>query len=116
MILYDKSYFSSCLQLPVADEVLWQFFSVTSSPRGLRTLPIIGVLILIGICAAILNFVATFGAGMLADFGIIAAAAVYLVLASLGAGLTGISIALIYARLREIKDGVSVDQIVSVFD
>lgn len=33
-----------------------------------------------------------------------------------GAGLFSILIALIYARLREIKEGVSVDQIASVFD
>ncbi len=38
------------------------------------------------------------------------------VLTSIGAGLAGILVALTYARLREIKEGVSVDQIASVFD
>ncbi|WP_417677511.1 hypothetical protein [Roseibium sp.] len=38
------------------------------------------------------------------------------VLASIEAGLAGILVALTYARLREIKEGVSVNQIASVFD
>ena len=37
-------------------------------------------------------------------------------LSGLGYGIMNISLALIYARLREIKEGVNVDQIASVFD
>lgn len=37
-------------------------------------------------------------------------------LATLTYGLIGIAIALIYARLREIKDGVGVDDLSAVFE
>ncbi|WP_170560511.1 hypothetical protein [Ruegeria atlantica] len=78
--------------------------------------PIFGALLLIGICAGIVNFLAGIGAGLLAGVGSWAMMVGFSVIAALSAGLTGISIALIYARLREIKEGVTVDQIASVFD
>lgn len=40
----------------------------------------------------------------------------YIAMSTLGLGLMGIVIALIYARLREIKEGISVDQIAAVFE
>ena len=40
----------------------------------------------------------------------------YAAFTSVGTGLLSILTALIYARLREIKEGVSVDQIAAVFD
>ncbi|PXW77804.1 hypothetical protein BZA02_11219 [Ruegeria sp. P4] len=79
--------------------------------------PILGALILIGICVGIINFVGPFLAGILmVNAGILLASIAYVVTSALGLGLSGISIALIYARLREIKEGVTVDQIASVFD
>ncbi|KIC41143.1 membrane protein [Ruegeria sp. ANG-R] len=78
--------------------------------------PIFGTLLLIGICAGIVNFLAGIVADMLVEAGNWAMMAGFSVIAAFAAGLTGISIALIYARLREIKEGVSVDQIASVFD
>ena len=78
--------------------------------------PVVGALILIGICTGIINFVAAFIVSLLAGAGGVVMMALLSLLAALGAGLAGISVALIYARLREIKEGVSVDQIASVFD
>ncbi|MBY6068987.1 hypothetical protein KUW17_19755 [Leisingera aquaemixtae] len=78
--------------------------------------PILGVLILIGICIGIFNYIAAFAAGLTVESGQLVAALAYLIPSALGAGLSGVSVALIYARLREIKEGVSVDQIASVFD
>ena len=40
----------------------------------------------------------------------------YAAFTAVGTGLLSILTALIYARLREIKEGVSVDQIAEVFD
>lgn len=82
--------------------------------------PIAGVIIVIGICSFVLNFAAGFGGAML--FGIMGDGmiAVSLIVNSLiyaiTYGLSGISIALIYARLREIKEGVSVSDLAAVFD
>lgn len=82
--------------------------------------PIIGAFILVWICGMILNLVAVFvvamvlgGAGFI---GLIIAAIIQAVLFSLSYGLSSIATALIYARLREIKEGVSVDNLVAVFE
>ena len=84
--------------------------------------PIIGALIIVGIISNVIQKVgefiaqlavgsAGFGTGAIITYGII-----FSLLAAIGYGLGGISSALIYARLREIKEGVSVDEIASVFD
>ena len=77
--------------------------------------PIVGALLLTGICIGVFNFIATFAAGVLSGSVIVSVVA-YLIPTSIGAGLASICVALIYARLREIKEGMSVDQIASVFD
>lgn len=76
--------------------------------------PIVGAWILITICTMIFTFVGTFMTGLIAVplLGMV----LYAVLTAIGTGLAGIFAALVYARLREIKEGVSVDQIASVFD
>ena len=84
--------------------------------------PIAGALIVILIITYLIQLVAGFitvilGVGLASGFGgslifgIISSA-----LGAIGYGLGGISVALIYARLREIKEGVGVDEIASVFD
>ncbi|SDR19509.1 hypothetical protein [Pseudovibrio sp. Tun.PSC04-5.I4] len=78
--------------------------------------PILGLLILIGIFIGIFQFVAGFAADLTVGSGQFVATLAYLIPSTLGAGLTGVSVALIYARLREIKEGVTVDQIALVFD
>ncbi|CUH43713.1 hypothetical protein [Ruegeria atlantica] len=78
--------------------------------------PIFGALLLVGICAGIVNFLAGVFAGILAGVGSWAKIVGFSIIAALSEGLTGISIALISARLREIKEGVIVDQTASVFD
>lgn len=79
--------------------------------------PVLGALILIGICTGVLNYVSEFayGYGTLA-MGSLISMVIYSALAAVAVGLSGIAIALIYARLREIKEGVSVDELVSVFE
>ncbi len=82
--------------------------------------PVIGAIVLILICATLINMAAVFGVGLivagLGTFGIIAAVILQGILFSITYGLTSISVALIYARLREIKEGVGVDSLVAVFE
>jgi len=81
--------------------------------------PILGVIILVGICTFLLSFVTVFIAGLVGAAtggGVLVMLVITAVVTSVGYGLGGISVSLIYARLREIKEGVSVDQIASVFD
>ncbi|KMW60111.1 hypothetical protein AIOL_000263 [Candidatus Rhodobacter oscarellae] len=84
--------------------------------------PIVGTLILVWVCIFILQFVITFVLGLLAaalgttGIGLIILLLFAGLIGALGYGLGGIVVALIYARLREIKEGVGVDQIAAVFD
>ncbi|WP_057462340.1 hypothetical protein [Pseudovibrio sp. POLY-S9] len=78
--------------------------------------PILGLLILIGIFIGIFQYVAGFAADLTVGSGQFVAMLAYLIPSTLGAGLSGVSVALIYARLREIKEGVTVDQIALVFE
>ena len=77
--------------------------------------PIIGILVLIGICLILISLA---GGTVIALIGgsVIISASIFAVMTAMLTGLGGIVIALIYARLREIKEGVSVDEIASVFD
>lgn len=77
--------------------------------------PILGALIVIGICGALVNLVGDFIMSTIGG-GILINAILYAVLSAVVYGLGGIAVALIYARLRQIKEGISVDQIASVFD
>lgn len=86
--------------------------------RGYRW-PIVGAVIIVTICSALIGGAIGFvvamvggavGGGLLVSLVLVALASAF------GVGLGGISLSLIYARLREIKEGVSVDQIASVFD
>jgi len=79
--------------------------------------PIIGSLVLAAILIVIINMIAGVLIGLIVSAGgTILAVILFAALSTIGAGLLSIMIALIYARLREIKEGVSVDQIASVFD
>ncbi len=82
--------------------------------------PVFGTIFLIGICAAILNTAAVFVAGLLSGtLGgsvILVAAVIQAIFFSVAYGLSSIAVALIYARLRDIKEGVSVDTLVTVFE
>lgn len=81
--------------------------------------PIVGALVLGLIVAIGLQIAAMFLVAMIAAFGtlgMILAVLLLVAISTLGAGYLSILIALIYARLREIKEGVSVDQIAAVFD
>ncbi|TYC70094.1 hypothetical protein FMN63_09310 [Stappia sp. BW2] len=81
--------------------------------------PIAGALVLAIICASILNLVALFVVGLIAaagSIGMVIGVVLFAAISTVGAGFLSILVALIYARLREIKEGVSVDQIAAVFD
>ncbi|WP_299478407.1 hypothetical protein [uncultured Roseibium sp.] len=81
--------------------------------------PIVGALVLAIILSMIISFVALFVVGLIAvlgTVGLIIGVILFAAISTLGAGYISILIALIYARLREIKEGVNVDQIASVFD
>lgn len=80
--------------------------------------PIVGAFVLIIIISAVINLVAQLVVGLVSSILGIVAIDILLsaLLSTVSAGLGSILIALIYARLREIKEGVSVDQIAAVFD
>ncbi len=84
--------------------------------------PIVGTLIILFICTILIMLAVGFIIGMLVAAvgdgvaGIIVLGIVWALFNGIVYGLGGISLALIYARLREIKEGVGVDEIASVFD
>ncbi|WP_422378670.1 hypothetical protein [Roseibium sp.] len=80
--------------------------------------PIVGAILLIILISFIINLVAGLIIGLLS--AVIGSVVIDIILSAalstIGAGLGSILVSLLYARLREIKEGVSVDQIASVFD
>lgn len=84
--------------------------------------PIVGAVVLLGIISIVISFVAMFLVGLLIagseasgaslTIGVLVLAAV----TTIGAALGSISVALMYARLREIKEGASVRDIAAVFE
>lgn len=79
--------------------------------------PIVGLFIVVMILTMVVQVVATFLVGMLMAAGGTAVATIGFALVSgITYALGGIAIALVYARLREIKEGVNVDHIAAVFD
>jgi hypothetical protein len=89
--------------------------------RGYRW-PIVGAMIIIMILGIVTSLVAAFlvdlirGATGEGNASLIIAVGLYALFNALGSGLYAISTALIYARLREMKEGISVRDIVAVFD
>ncbi|WP_415715069.1 hypothetical protein [Roseibium sp.] len=79
--------------------------------------PIAGLLLLVLLFTSGMSFAAQFFSSIAYDAGGLAGAIVfYLLVTTIATGLASLPLALIYARLREIKEGISVDQIASVFD
>lgn len=84
--------------------------------------PIFGAILLIGLINFALSFAAMFIVGFLVSStggnGVALGISVLTLSAvtGIGFGLSSIAVALIYARLREIKEGVSVRDIAAVFD
>lgn len=79
--------------------------------------PIVGLFILVVVISVVLTFVAGFLVAILAGIGGPIFAGIGLAMINgLSYAFGGIVVALVYARLREIKEGVDVDQIASVFD
>lgn len=82
--------------------------------------PIVGTLVLLTICMAIAGLVLFFFVGTLLAaigglFGLIAGAILYALMSGVSYGIYFVGIALIYARLREIKEGISVETLAEVF-
>ncbi|MBO6512103.1 MAG: hypothetical protein JJ979_27090, partial [Roseibium sp.] len=75
---------------------------------------ILGLLVAIGLQIVAMLLVA--GIAAFGTLGMVLALILLVAISTLGAGYLSILVSLIYARLREIKEGVSVDQIASVFD
>ncbi len=81
--------------------------------------PIVGTLILVFLCMLLMAVAVGFVAGVVAGANMVAtiiSVLINLIGSSLQFGFAGIAVALIYARLREIKEGIGLDEIVSVFD
>jgi hypothetical protein len=84
--------------------------------------PIFGAIVLIGIVNVAISFVAMFIVGFLESSvgggvgGLVMSVLVLSAVTAIGFGLSSIAVALIYARLREIKEGASVRDIAAVFD
>jgi len=84
--------------------------------RGYRW-PIVGTLFLIGMCTIGLYIAGGFLLALISYVtGPFIGGLLFGALSMAGTGILSIAVALIYARLREIKEGVSLDQIASVFD
>lgn len=80
--------------------------------------PIVGAFLMVGFVSNILDNIAEKLSGFVAQassFGLLESV-VYVAISGIGTALFGILTALIYARLRELKDGISVDDIASIFD
>ncbi len=84
--------------------------------------PIIGMLILVFLLTFALSFVMQFIVGLIvvpfgeSGVGIAISVVVMALLQSITLGLGSITAALVFARLKEIKEGVSVDQLAAVFE
>lgn len=83
--------------------------------------PIVGLFILVAILSIIMQLAGTFIIGLMTGLadgiaGFVILGVIYALFTGVVYGFGGVIIALVYARLREIKEGVAVDQIVSVFD
>ena len=79
--------------------------------------PIVGLFVLVVVLSIVLTFIAGFLVAILAAIGGPIFAGIGLAMINgLSYAFGGIVVALVYARLREIKEGVDVDQIASVFD
>ena len=83
--------------------------------------PVIGAMIVIFIAAMVLNLIPTTIVGFLLTGSLGTATIIVLTiltafLSTFTYGLIGMAVALIYARLREIKEGVGVDNLAAVFE
>ncbi|MEL7105696.1 MAG: hypothetical protein AAGM21_07235 [Pseudomonadota bacterium] len=83
--------------------------------------PIVGLFIVMIIITLLVQVVAGFLVGLLATVatsvvGMAVVGVLFALLGAIGYAIAGIAIALVYARLREIKEGVAVDDIAKVFD
>lgn len=83
--------------------------------------PIVGLFIVLIIVTLLVQVVAGFLVAMLAGLatsliGQTIVGALFALLGAIGYAIAGIAIALVYARLREIKEGVEVSEIAKVFD
>ncbi len=77
--------------------------------------PVLGTLILLYLVILVLNLILGLFSVMLFNTTPVIGIIVYSVIGSVGSALLSIGFVLIYARLREIKEGVSVDTIAEVF-
>lgn len=79
--------------------------------------PIMGLLVLVYIFVLAMNFIAISATeSLVASGGILSGMILNATLSAVIGGLDSILVALVYVRLREIREGVNVDQIASVFD
>ena len=79
--------------------------------------PVLGALLLILVCSFLIGLVFGLGGVLLENLvGPMVTGVIFAGLTGLSYGLIGISISLIYARLREIKEGIGVDDLVAVFE
>lgn len=84
--------------------------------------PIVGALIVIILCTVGLSLVVTFVYSIVLSvfgggtFAIILSVLINAALTAVTYGLSAIGVSLIYARLREIKEGVGIDTLAAVFD
>lgn len=90
-----------------------------SLTKGYRW-PIIGAMILLGLCMMLFSIVLVMAAGAIVAaiggvVGLVAGAILYAVVSAAGYGVFYVGIALIYARLREIKEGTGVEELTEVF-
>lgn len=92
--------------------------------------PVLGTLVILALCSALMTLAVQAGSmalmfwllpkllgpqGLFMMFGLVGGALLQSTVTAVGYGLTFVGIALIYARLREIKEGASVESLAEVF-
>ncbi|MEP3277995.1 MAG: hypothetical protein ABJN26_14485 [Stappiaceae bacterium] len=113
--LWVYAVFSVCIPAVIIERAgfgaLGRSVSLTKEYRW----PIVGLIVVFGVIFVLINLAGTFVAGMIPGgpiIGIIVLSVIY----SVVYGMSGILVALIYARLKEIKEGASVNDLVAIFD
>lgn len=79
--------------------------------------PVLGTLVVLVLGALLLSLIGTLAAQTIATFlGLFVGFLVLIAVSSVANGAVGVGVAMIYARLRELKEGVAVDTLAEGFD
>lgn len=114
--LYLAALFSVAVVVVVLESMMLGSLSRSIELTKEYRWPILGALVLLYLVVIVLNLVLGFFAAPLFSIaGTIFGIVVYAAVGAIGTAIISIGFVLIYARLREVKEGVNVDSLVEVF-